>query len=370
MSTTADLLDALVAAVAAGRQVTLATVVAVHGSAPLPIGSAMVVIDDGTVLGAVSGGCVESAVHDEARSVAATGVPKLIGFGPAEHPYEIGLTCGGTVSVFVEPVRHSALPGWRGVAERCRSGRLATRTVVVAGPDDALGEETFAAGDGGGPSSGVQVRGDVEVFVQVWPAAPRMIIVGADGLAGALSDQARLLGYAVTVCDPRPVFATPQRFPAAKVVRAWPDRYLAAEAAAGRCDDTTVVCVLTHDERVDVPVIMVALGLPELAFVGAAGSRATCADRERRLLAAGCPAEDLVRLRTPLGLDLGGKHPSEAAVSIAAEIVADRHARHGAPLHETTRSAARAAGSCCRRRSAPYPEPHWVKGRLNSSELV
>jgi xanthine dehydrogenase accessory factor len=258
MSTTADLLDALVAAVAAGRQVTLATVVAVHGSAPLPIGSAMVVTDDGTVLGAVSGGCVESAVHDEARSVAAIGVPKLIRFGPAEHPYEIGLTCGGSVSIFVEPVRYSSSPGWRGVAERCRSGRLVTRTVVVDGPGDALGQENFASHDGGGgSSSGVQVRGDVEVFVQVWPAAPRMIIVGADGLAGALSDQARLLGYAVTVCDPRPVFATPQRFPAAEVVRAWPDRYLAAEAAAGRCGDTTVVCVLTHDQRVDVPVIMV-----------------------------------------------------------------------------------------------------------------
>jgi xanthine dehydrogenase accessory factor len=369
MSTTADLLDALVAAVAAGRQVTLATVVAVHGSAPLPIGSAMVVIDDGTVLGAVSGGCVESTVHDEARSVAATGVPRLTRFGPAEHPYEIGLTCGGSVSIFVEPVRHSSLPGWRGVAERCRSGRPATRTVVVAGPDDALGRETFAA-DGGGSSSGVRVRGDVEVFVQVWPAAPRMIIVGADGLAGALSDQARLLGYAVTVCDPRPVFATPQRFPAAEVVRAWPDRYLAAEAAAGRCDDTTVVCVLTHDERVDVPVIMVALGLPELAFVGAAGSRATCTDRERRLLAAGCLAKDLVRLRTPLGLDLGGKHPSEAAVSIAAEIVAERHARRGAAPARDHGSPARAAGSCCRRRFTPYPEPHWVKGRVNSSELV
>ena len=334
MSTTADLLDALVAAVAAGRQVTLATVVAVHGSAPLPVGSALVVIDDGAVLGAVSGGCVESAVHDEARSVGATGLPRLISFGPAEHPYEIGLTCGGTVSIFVEPVRPSSLTGWRGVAERCRSGRPAARTVVVAGPDDALGRDAFA--DAGGPRSGVQVRGDVEVFVQVWPAAPRMIIVGADGLAGALSDQARLLGYRVTVCDPRPVFATPERFPGAEVVRGWPDRYLAAEAAAGRCDDTTVVCVLTHDQRVDVPVIMVALGLPGLGFVGAAGSRSTCTDRERRLVAAGCSAGDLLRLRTPLGLDLGGNQPTEAAVSIVAEILAERHARRGEFLHETT----------------------------------
>lgn len=356
MSTTADLLDALVAAVAAGRQVTLATLVAVHGSAPLPVGSAMVVVDDGTVLGAVSGGCVESAVHDEARSVAASGVPRLISFGPAEHPYETGLTCGGTVSIFLEPVRPPSLAGWRGVAERCRSGRPAARTVVIAGPDDSLGRQTFDD-DGGRSRSGVQVRGDLEVFVQVWPAAPRMIIVGADGLAGALSDQARLLGYAVTVCDPRPVFATPERFPAAEVVRGWPDRYLAAEAAAGRCDDTTVVCVLTHDERVDVPVIMVALDLPELAFVGATGSRATCTDRERRLLAAGCPPADLDRLHTPLGLDLGGTHPTEAAVSIAAEILAQRYARRGEHLHETTGPLhGRSEGAGCDGRSAT-PSP-------------
>jgi xanthine dehydrogenase accessory factor len=334
MSTTADLLDALVAAVAAGRAVTLATVVAVHGSAPLPVGSAMVVLDDGTVLGSVSGGCVESAVHDEALRVAATATPVLRTFGPAEHPYDVGLTCGGTLSVFLEPVRASSLADWREVAERCRSGLSATRTVIIAGPEAVVGQETFAGTgpESGQPASGVLVRDEVRVFVQVWPAAPRMIIVGADGLAGALADQAHLLGYAVTVCDPRPVFATDARFPKADVVLGWPDRYLAAEAAAGRCDETTVVCVLTHDARVDVPVIQVALGLPGLPFVGAAGSRATCADRERRLLAAGCPAEDLARLRTPLGLDLGGQHPAEAAVSIVAEILAERHDRRGERL--------------------------------------
>ena len=337
MSTTTDLLDALVAAVAAGRRVTLATVVAVHGSAPLPVGSAMLVIDDETVLGAVSGGCVESAVHDEALRVAATGRPVLLEFGPAEHPYEVGLTCGGTLSIFLEPVRASSLPGWRTVAERSRSGRAAARTVVVSGPDGHLGRETFADEDAdtGALEQGVRATGRVEVFVQVWPAAPRMIIVGADGLAGALTDQARLLGYGVTVCDPRPVFATAARFPTAEVVRAWPDRHLSDEAAAGRCDDRTVVCVLTHDARVDVPTIRVALGLPELAFVGATGSRVTCADRERRLLAAGCPPADLARLRTPLGLDLGGRRPEEAAVSILAEILADRHARRGERLHTT-----------------------------------
>lgn len=336
MSTTADLLDALVSAVETGRRVTLATVVAVRGSAPLPVGSAMVVIDDGTVLGAVSGGCVESAVHDEAVRVSASGVPMLLSFGPPEHPYDIGLTCGGTLSILVERVEPQSLPGWRTVAERCRSGRSAARTVIIGGPDAALGRETFGEAVAGRSESGVVVQEGVEVFVRIWPGAPRMIIAGADGLAGALSDQAKLLGYMVTVCDPRPVFATQERFPAADVVCDWPDRHLSDEAAAGRCDDRTVVCVLTHDTRVDVPVIMVALGLPEIGFVGATGSRATCADRANRLLAAGCPPNDLVRLSTPLGLDLGGQQPAETAVSILAEILADRHARRGKRLTETT----------------------------------
>ena len=151
-----------------------------------------------------------------------------------------------------------------------------------------------------------------------------MIIVGADGLAGALTDQARLLGYAVTVCDPRPVFATRERFPAAEVVRAWPDRYLADEAAAGRCDDRTVVCVLTHDVRVDVPVIMVALGLPELAFVGATGSRAHLQRPRTAPACRGLHARGPHSLADATGLDLGGRQPAEAAVSIPAEILAER----------------------------------------------
>ena len=131
-----------------------------------------------------------------------SGRPVLLEFGPAEHPYEVGLTCGGTLSIFLEPVRASSLPGWRTVAERSRSGRAAARTVVVSGPDGHLGRETFADEDAdtGALEQGVRATGRVEVFAQDWPAAPRMIIVGADGLAGARTDQARLLGYAVTWC--------------------------------------------------------------------------------------------------------------------------------------------------------------------------
>ncbi len=349
-STTGDLLDALIAALEDDRDVVLATVVAVQGSSPLPVGSTLVVVDDQTVLGSVSGGCVESAVHDEARRVGATATPVLLTYGPPTHPYEIGLTCGGTVSIFVEPVRAASLPGWRTVAERVRTGRAARRSVIIAGPDP--GHELFGA-DPQEPAtteSALVTTAGTTTFVQVWPAAPRMIIVGADGLAGALSAQAQLLGYRVTVCDPRPVFATPARFPGAEVVLAWPDRYLRDEAQAGRCETRTAVCVLTHDGRVDVPVIMVALALDALAFVGATGSRATCADRDRRLREAGCAPADLARLRTPLGLDLGGRQPAEAAVSIVAEILAERHSRDGGRLRDSR-------GALHRRRDDDHREP-------------
>ena len=205
--------------------------------------------------------------------------------------------------------------------------------MVVSGPDGHLGRETFAdeGADVGRAEQGVRALEGVEVFAQLWPAAPRMIIVGADGLAGALTDQARLLGYAVTVCDPRPVFATAERFPTAEVVRAWPDRHLGGEAAAGRCDDRTVVCVLTHDARVDVPTIRVALGLPALVFVGATGSGPAVPT-----VSGGCSpraaAADLARLRTPLGSGSRGPATGGGSGQHLAEILAERHARRGERL--------------------------------------
>lgn len=144
------------------------------------------------------------------------------------------------------------------------------------------------------------------------------------------------LGYRVTVCDARSAFATARRFPDAdEVVVDWPHRYLAAEAAAGRVDERTVVCVLTHDPKFDVPVLRVALNLP-LAYIGGMGSRRTHDVRTSQLRQAGVPEETLARLASPIGLDLGGRTPEETAVSIAAEIIATRWGGDGARLSRTS----------------------------------
>ena len=161
------------------------------------------------------------------------------------------------------------------------------------------------------------------VFVASYAPKPRMLVFGAIDFAAAVAHVGSFLGYRVTVCDARPVFATKSRFPSAdEVVVTWPHRYLADEVEAGRIDERTVVCVLTHDPKFDVPLLEVALRLPAVAYIGAMGSRRTHHDRLDRLRAAGLTEDELARLSSPIGLDLGARTPEETAVSIAAEIIA------------------------------------------------
>ncbi|MFZ2502879.1 MAG: XdhC/CoxI family protein, partial [Nocardioides sp.] len=171
------------------------------------------------------------------------------------------------------------------------------------------------------------------LFVASYTPRPRMLIFGAIDFAGAMARQGRLLGYHVTVCDARPLFVTKARFPEAdELVRDQPGRYLAAEIEAGRFDDRTVVTVLTHDPKFDVPALLAAFQLPDAVFIGAMGSRRTHADRTQRLLDAGATPEQIARVHSPIGLDLGARTPEETAVSIAAEIIAARWGGHGRPL--------------------------------------
>jgi xanthine dehydrogenase accessory factor len=175
----------------------------------------------------------------------------------------------------------------------------------------------------------------MEVFVASYAPRPRMLIFGAIDFAAALAQQAAFLGYRVTVCDARPVFATTKRFPDAdEVIVDWPHRYLQAQVAAGSLDGRTVICVLTHDPKFDVPVLVDALRLP-IAYVGAMGSRDTHHDRLARLVQAGLTESELSRLSSPIGLDLGARTPEETAISIAAEIIAKRWEGGGRPLSET-----------------------------------
>lgn len=346
---------------AAGVPFGLATVVGVSRSAPREPGAAMAVGPDDEVVGSVSGGCVEGAVFELAQEVVSSGRARLETFGYSdEDAFAVGLTCGGEITVLVRPVTPAADPVFGAVAASVDAGQPVTVATVVDGPaprgatlavwpdtvtgtlgasgldaavtDDARGE--LALGATGlrhyGPH-GERREDDVTVFLHSFAPPPRMLVFGAIDYAAAVARIGDFLGYRVTVCDARPVFATPKRFPpAAEVVVDWPHRYLSGTDT----DERTVICVLTHDPKFDVPLLEEALRRPA-AYIGAMGSRRTHDERRVQLAEAGVTEAELSRLRSPLGLDLGARTPEEVAVSVAAEIVALRWGGSGVPLSAT-----------------------------------
>ncbi|MBV8928521.1 MAG: XdhC family protein [Mycobacteriaceae bacterium] len=362
-----DVLAELMSVWRSGGTAGVGTVVRTIRSAPRPPGAAMVVTPSGTVAGSVSGGCVEAAVYELANEVIQSGQPTLQRYGiTADDAFVVGLTCGGEIDVFVEPVSQETFPQLQVVSDAIAAHRATALATVVAHPDKAwIGRRliiTAGEFDGtlGSPRADAAVTDDargllaagrtdvltygpdgqrqgvgMEVFVSSYAPRPRMIIFGAIDFAAALARQGALLSYRVTVCDARPVFATEARFPSAdEVVVDWPDRYLAAQADQGRIDARTAICVLTHDTKFDIPLLAVALRLPEVGYVGAMGSRSTHLDRLSRLRDAGLADAELSRLASPIGLDLGARTPEETAVSIAAEIIARRWGGGGRPLAE------------------------------------
>ncbi|AGL17762.1 XdhC family protein [Actinoplanes sp. N902-109] len=356
-----DVLDDLVDVWRSGGPAGLATVTATWSSAPRRPGAAMLVRADGTVAGSVSGGCVEGAVYDLCQQVAASGQPQTARFGITDDDaFEVGLPCGGTIELFVEP---AGFPELGLLADEVAAGRPVALLTVTEGRtgrhmvltadarhgtlghdrlDDAAADDgrgLLAAGRTGllhyGPDGERRGSGTTVLVTSFAPAA-RMLVFGATDHAAAVARIGSFLGYRVTVCDARPVFATARRFPDADdVVVEWPHRYLAAEAEAGGLDARTVVCVLTHDPKFDVPVLEVALRLP-IAYVGAMGSRRTHDDRLKRLRETALTEADIARLASPIGLDLGARTPEETAVSVAAEIVALRWAGSGERLTTTS----------------------------------
>ncbi|MFI0773969.1 XdhC family protein [Streptomyces sp. NPDC021212] len=341
-----------------GRDFAVATVVAVGGSAPRGPGAALAVDGEGTVIGSVSGGCVEGAVYDRCVQSLQDGETVLERFGYSDDDaFAVGLTCGGVLEVMVTPVRADA-PGrtvFAAALAAAARGETAAVARVSRGPAELLGRALFVRPDGsyegglGGAPELDRTAADEAgallaagrtgaftlpedpgptVFVESSVPPPRMIVFGAVDFASALARTGKFLGYHVTVCDARPVFATRVRFPEAdEIVVDWPHRYLRSTATDGR----TVLCVLTHDAKFDVPLLEEALRLP-VAFVGAMGSRRTHEDRTRKLREAGLTDRELARLRSPIGLDLGARTPEETALSIAAEIVAARRGGTGVPL--------------------------------------
>lgn len=358
-----DLATELTRWLAEGREFAVATVVSVGGSAPRDPGAALAVDRAGTVIGSVSGGCVEGAVYELCQEALESGRSVVERFGYSdEDAFAVGLTCGGVIDVLVVPVgtQAPARPVLAAALALAAGGEPAALARVARGPGELLGRTLLVRPDGthegtlGGhadldrtavaeasalleagrtgtveiSADGSHCPGGLTLLVESDVPPPRMIIFGAVDFASALARAGKFLGHQVTVCDARPVFATPARFPDAdEVVVDWPHRYLRRTATDAR----TVLCVLTHDAKFDVPLLKVALGMP-LAFVGAMGSRRTHEDRARRLRAEGVSERQLARLRSPIGLDLGARTPEETALSIVAEIVAARRGGSGTPL--------------------------------------
>jgi xanthine dehydrogenase accessory factor len=350
----------------AARPFALATVVQVSGSAPLPPGTALAVDADGTVVGSVSGGCVEGAVYELCRQVLEDGgAPSRARFGYSDDDaFAVGLTCGGEIDVLVQRVEPADRPHLVAALEAVALGRPAAVAQIVDGPEELLGRTLGVFGGSGaydgslgspqadravaaqthallraGRTGRIEVGGDgdtcpqrLSVLVHTNAPSPRMLIFGAVDFAAALSRAGNLLGYRVTVCDARPVFATAARFPYAdEVVVDWPHRYLEHTDVDAR----TAVCVLTHDAKFDIPLLRLALDLP-VGYVGAMGSRRTHADRLDLLRRAGVPEGRLARLHSPIGLDLGARTPEETAISISAEIIARANRGTGLPLSHGT----------------------------------
>ncbi|WP_326758735.1 XdhC family protein [Streptomyces phaeochromogenes] len=346
-----------------GRDFAVATVVAVGGSAPRQPGAALAVDADGTAIGSVSGGCVEGAVYELCQQALADGKPVLERFGYSDDDaFAVGLTCGGIIDILVTPVRagDSTREIFALALATATRGEAAAVARIASGPPELLGrallvrpDGSYEGGFGAHPEldrtavdearafldagrtgtleigeQGSRCGAPLTLLIESSVPPPRMIVFGAIDFASALVRIGKFLNYRVTVCDARPVFATSARFPEAdEIVVDWPHRYLERTQVDGR----TVLCVLTHDAKFDVPLLQLALRLP-VAYVGAMGSRRTHLDRNERLREVGVTELELTRLRSPIGLDLGARTPEETALSIASEIVANRRGGTGVSL--------------------------------------
>ena len=339
-----DILDEVERWRESGERVAVATVIQTWGSAPRPAGSAMALTAGGKITGSVSGGCVEGAVVESGLRCLSTGRPERLRFGVSdETAWSVGLACGGTIELFVEPVSGETFDA---VRMAIRAGRPAAVATVVAGTPENLGRRLLVSDDGtvtgslgegfdaavvaearkalgGGAPKRLEPTPErpAEIFIDVLQLPPRLIVVGGVHIAIPLVAIAKTLGYRTVVVDPREAFGSAERFPDVdRIVSAWPDRALGEIGI----DAATAVAVLTHDPKLDDPALAAALRSPAF-YVGALGSRRTQEQRRHRLLEAGLSEEMLERLHAPIGLPIGGRSPGEIALSIMAQIVAARN---------------------------------------------
>lgn len=336
--------------------IAMARVVSTTGAGPRDAGATMLVTADGRPIGSLSAGCVEAVVIDTALTVINLGMSATERFSYADaDSVEIGLTCGGQVEVFIERLddQHRDMVT-RMIDHRNAGESIALLTTVTASPErrlitatDLMDRTTGAEPDlelwmdaahsgilGAASALMMPSAAAPRTFVHIYTPPPRMLLVGANDYVRALSVTGRQLGYRVTVVDARSLFATPTRFPEAdEVVVDWPHRYIEREQAAGRIDTRTVTCVMTHDSKFDVPALAALLSRG-IGFIGALGSRRTHTDRTARLREVGISDQQLKQLHSPVGLDLGAHSPEETAISIVAQILAERHAASARALSD------------------------------------
>jgi xanthine dehydrogenase accessory factor len=343
-----------------GRRVVAATLVETVGSAPLDPGAEMLVDDTGRIEGSVTGGCVEGALVEEAHGILAGAPPRVASYGISDQQaVDVGLMCGGTVRVFVHELRvRDAVEAARDEIEAGRPVALATlldgpaagatlavlEDRVVGGLrhgellDDNVVRDARGFVDEGRSSirrysdKGETMGSDLRVAIHAYATPPRMVVFGAIDFSAALARIATEIGYSVTIVDARQAFAQSPRFREhAEVVIAWPDAYLAEQDLGPR----DAVLVFTHDSKFDEPALIAALETG-VGYIGALGSRRTHADREERLRAAGMSDDDLARVSSPCGLDVGARTPGETAIAVLGEILALRARRAGGRLAEAS----------------------------------
>ena len=326
-ASTPDLTDPIATArawLARDGRVAVATIVDTWGSSPVPVGGQMVIAADGQFQGSVSGGCVEGEVITEALELLAAGGVRVLAYGVADDTaWQVGLPCGGQIKILIE-----TLTGMDGAAflERASAARTARQGLIVRTrlsdgarqvfdrssriADEALARRFFTG------KSALEPGPDGDVFVHALVPPPRVLIIGATHIGQILAELSRLAGYEAVVVDPRTAFAAQNRFPGVTLVTQWPEDALPKLGL----DPYTVVAALAHVGHIDDQALKLAVA-SECAYIGALGSKRNHAKRTERLLAAGITAEQLARIKCPIGLDIGASTPPEIAVSVMAEII-------------------------------------------------
>ncbi|MBP2265990.1 xanthine dehydrogenase accessory factor [Pseudarthrobacter sp. PvP004] len=366
-----EVMETLEKSLPGDQHVALATVVRTEGSAPRAVGTSMLVTEDGSPVGSVSGGCIEASVIEAAAGVLASGVPELHRFGISDDDgFGVGLTCGGSVEIFIQKYAPASCPQFASLQRALNENLPCAMVTIFDGGPELVGrselvlqtadiEELFegsvlapdavrAAGVAvreaiaSGSTTSVTLLADagtvkpLSLLIDVHRPARRLLIFGAIDFSVSLAQLGAFLGFHITVCDARAVFATAERIPSAhEIVVDQPARYLQKEIALGRLATDAAICVLTHDAKFDVPVLDVALR-HGFAYIGAMGSRRTASDRRERLIGLGHTDRSVAPLRSPIGLGLSASTPAETAVSIMAEIIAAKNQSSGLPLAHTS----------------------------------